>query len=125
MSTRNHGSISLLAYLLFWFVVISKIANAQENAVAAPQAASNKTSAEVSSHDTPATFKAKVNLVLVPVVVRDSQGRAIGNLKQENFQLFDKSKPQVISKFSVEKSGGAATLEKNTDGNLTPNAPGQ
>ena len=58
---------------------------------------------ELSSHDTPATFRARVNLVMVPVVVRDRQGHAIGTLKREDFQLFDKGKLQVISKFSIEK----------------------
>ena len=57
---------------------------------------------EVSTHDTPATFRTKVNLVLVPVVVRDRQGRAVGDLRKEDFQLFDRGKPQTISSFSVE-----------------------
>jgi VWFA-related protein len=57
---------------------------------------------EVSTHETPATFRTKVNLVLVPVVVRDKQGRAVGDLHKEDFQLFDKGKPQTISSFSVE-----------------------
>ncbi len=77
----------------------------------------------MSSHDAPATFKAKVNLVLVPVVVRDAEGHAIGNLKQEDFQLFDKGKPQVITKFSVEKSGGLAAGQEN--GAAGSAAPGQ
>jgi VWFA-related protein len=59
--------------------------------------------AEVSSRETPVTFSIRVNLVLVPVVVRDNQGRAIGTLKQADFTLFDKGKPQVITRFSVEK----------------------
>ncbi len=53
----------------------------------------------------PPTFSAKVNLVMVPVVVRDGKGKAIGTLKKEDFQLFDKGKLQAISRFSVEKAG--------------------
>ncbi len=63
---------------------------------------------EMSTRDAPATFSTKVNLVMVPVVVRDSKGKAVGTLQKEDFQLFDKGKPQVISKFSVEKAGEAA-----------------
>jgi VWFA-related protein len=57
---------------------------------------------EVTSRDTPATFKVRVNLVLVRVVVRDSDGKAIANLKQEDFQLFDNRKAQSIVTFSME-----------------------
>ena len=59
---------------------------------------------EVAAHDAQATFTSKVNLVMVPVVVRDKQGRAIGTLRKEDFQLFDKGKPQVITRFSLEKA---------------------
>ncbi|HTA42256.1 MAG TPA: hypothetical protein VK789_07410, partial [Bryobacteraceae bacterium] len=47
---------------------------------------------EVSSVETPVTFSTRVNLVSVPVVVRDRAGRAVGNLTKEDFQLFDKGK---------------------------------
>ncbi len=64
--------------------------------------------AEVSSKDADVTFKSKVNLVLVPVVVRDRAGKAVGTLTKEDFQLFDKGKVQAITKFSIEKSGGTS-----------------
>src|SRR6266536_2237113 len=71
----------------------------------APPAAP-KPQTEMSQKDEPALFKARVNLVQVPVVVRDRQGKAIGTLKKEDFQLFDKGKPQYIARFSMEKATG-------------------
>lgn len=71
---------------------------------------------EISSQDTAATFNAKVNLVMVPVVVRDRAGHAIGNLQQQDFQLFDKGKPQAITKFSVEKPGSRLIQVNNASG---------
>ena len=67
--------------------------------------------AEVVTHEAPVTFSSRVNLVSVPVVVRDREGHALGNLRQEDFQLLDKGKLQVITKFSVEKSGSAVTVD--------------
>jgi VWFA-related protein len=61
----------------------------------------------MTSRDAPATFSTKVNLVMVPVVVRDAHGKAVGTLQKEDFQLFDKGKPQVITRFSVDKAGEA------------------
>jgi VWFA-related protein len=61
---------------------------------------------EMTTRETPATFRTKVNLVLVPVVVRDKHGRAVGDLRKEDFQLFDKGKPQTISSFSIETIAG-------------------
>jgi VWFA-related protein len=58
--------------------------------------------AEVSSHDTAATFKVRVNLVLVRIVVRDADGKVVPNLKKEDFQLLDNRKVQTISTFSVD-----------------------
>ncbi len=74
---------------------------------------------EISSQEeTSTTFKVKVNLVEVRVVVRDAYGKAVGNLKQEDFQLTDNGKPQIISKFSVEQS--AAKRSAKPAGSGTP-----
>ena len=72
---------------------------------APPPSASVQNAPEISQHEEATTFKVKVNLVEVRVVVRDAKGKAIGNLKQEDFQLFDNGKPQVITKFGVERAG--------------------
>jgi VWFA-related protein len=60
------------------------------------------------------TLKLNVNLVQVRVVVRDQQGKPVGNLKQEDFLLFDNGKPQAISSFSVETpTSHTASAEPN------------
>ena len=85
-----------------------------------PSASDNAAASEISSRDEATTFKVNVKLVLVRVVVRDEQGRAIGNLHKEDFELFDKGKPQVISQFSVEQpTTQAAKEEKSSQENPT------
>ena len=62
----------------------------------------NDPNAEVTVQDSGTTFRLRVNLVQVHVVVRDANNNPIGNLKQEDFQLYDQGKLQPISLFSVE-----------------------
>lgn len=66
----------------------------------AKPAADSKT--EVAIHDTGTTFKLRVNLVQVRVVVRDEHDNPVPNLRREDFQLFDQGKLQAITNFSVE-----------------------
>jgi VWFA-related protein len=87
---------------------------------AVPPTAAAQSPTEVASNDAPITFQSKVNLVLVPVVVRDKSGKPVGGLTKEDFQLYDKGKLQVISRFSVEKADSkpvppAPLLEKSPD----------
>jgi VWFA-related protein len=93
----------------------------------APSQAADKNSPEIASSDVPATFKVNVKLVVVRVVARDSQGHAVGNLQQQDFQVFDNGKPQAITQFSVEKAGVRATMELNgvnpANGSSSANAP--
>jgi len=106
--------LSLIVTLLVWVAC----ANGQEaGSSATPQAdqksnqpsppeqtakASPDTKTEVSTKDTVTTFKLRVNLVQVRVVVRDEKGKPVENLKREDFQVYDQGKPQVISTFGIE-----------------------
>lgn len=73
-----------------------------DSATKPAQASAPADTQEVASHETPATFKVRVNMVLVRVVVRDAQGKVVPGLKKEDFQLYDGRKPQNISSFAVE-----------------------
>src|SRR5580700_1850044 len=75
---------------------------------------------EFSTSEEPATFKARTDLVMVPVVVRDAKGQAVGGLQKEDFQLFDKGRLQIIARFSLEQPG-ARTIEVK---DVTAKAPG-
>jgi VWFA-related protein len=54
------------------------------------------------------TFPVSTRLVQVSVIVHDKDGAAIGDLKLEDFQLFEDGKEQAIESFSVESDAGAA-----------------
>jgi VWFA-related protein len=86
----------------------------------------NPNAPEMSSREeTSTTFKVKVNLVEVRVVVRDAYGSAVGNLRQEDFQLSDNGKPQVITKFSMEQAGAKPVAKRpNAGTGLDDAAPG-
>ncbi len=116
--------IALLLLLLFAIPFLP--AQSQNPVPAQPpetRASTDKNAPELTSHDAPTTFSTRVSLVMVPVVVRDRAGKAIGTLHQEDFALFDKGKPQVISKFSVEKAGGSAIVLQTTVDESTGEKP--
>src|SRR5579863_3006060 len=78
-------------------------AQAQQSTAVAP-AVTQSNDSEISTKDSDTAIKVEVNLVLVPVVVKDSSGNAVPGLKKEDFQLLDNGKPQAVSTFSVETS---------------------
>jgi VWFA-related protein len=105
----RHRIVFATAILTFALSSISSAPGEQ-----APTAGAN--APEITSQEAPVTFSSKVNLVQVPVVVRDAQGRVVGNLKKEDFQLFDKGKLQLITKFSIEKTDKTEAPPGKADG---------
>ncbi|SRR5579862_2684921 len=81
--------------------LLVSVAHGQQLGQAGVPATGNMES-EISAKDTETAIKVQVNLVLVPVVVKDSTGNAVRDLKKEDFQLFDNGKPQTVSTLSVE-----------------------
>src|ERR1035438_7146657 len=92
-----------------------------------PQATASKNSPEMATRDTTPTFTSRTNLVLVRVAVRDRDGHVNGSLQKEDFLLFDKGKPQFISRFSLEKTterkaeaAASEVASASADGKPTP-----
>ncbi|HEY6343181.1 MAG TPA: VWA domain-containing protein, partial [Bryobacteraceae bacterium] len=97
--------------------LIAFVALALSCAAQAPQ------TAEVSTLDTPAIFTSRVNLVLVPVVVRDKNGKVVGTLTKDDFALTDKGKPQTITRFSIEKTGAPVVPAIVATDEISPGQP--
>src|SRR5581483_7386862 len=67
------------------------------------------------------TFRAKTELVLVNVTVRDRNGNPVHDLKRDDFSILEDNKPQQVSSFDIENSDAAvstATLESKPLANL-------
>jgi VWFA-related protein len=67
------------------------------------------------------TLRLEVNAVLVPVVVRDAQGHAVGNLSQADFKVLDQGKPQIVIGMTLVQSGSGAG--NRPAGQPVPGAP--
>jgi len=96
------GAEVMCAVIAAWLALALGTSAAQQVGAGAPP----QNEPEISTSEEHATFTSHVNLVLVPVVVRDRQGKVVAGLTKEQFHLFDRGKPQEISRFTVERPGG-------------------
>ena len=83
--------------------------------------------ADAPARAVPGKIVVAVNAVLVPVVVRDAEGRSVGNLQQGDFQIFDKNKQQAIAGFTIQRrasaEGSAAIAAEVVPGTGAPAPP--
>jgi len=93
-------------------------------ATEAAESKAQQPQAEVSVQDTTTTFKLRVNLVQVHVVVRGDSGMPVDGLRKEDFQLYDNGKLQTISTFAIEnnqsrkeRTEAALKTQVNNEGN--------
>jgi len=83
---------------------------------------------EIKSEETTPTFtvRAQRNEVLVRVVVRDKDGKAVGGLTKDDFRLSDNGKPQSLTVFRVETFAAApAAAPSPTSATAKPPAPSE
>jgi len=70
-------------------------------------------------------FGSSLNVVVVPVVVRDRHGQPVRTLGKDDFQVFDNGKLQTLTGFTLEKRGApdaATALHASPDGLANPTA---
>jgi len=70
-------------------------------------------------------LRTNTRLVVVDVVVTDSKGQPVGDLKAEDFTLLESGKPQKISGFSYQHTGGPSATARTAQlpPNVISNAP--
>src|SRR5271169_5324151 len=86
----------------------------------------------VLAQDQPTTFKTNTNLVIINVTVRDKSGKAMEDLKKDQFTLLEDGKPQQIAVFELQRLNGetlpaleapAPTLKTRGPAETKPAAP--
>lgn len=118
LHSKSSRTLALFFQILFALILLqaTEIALAQQDA--APSSTNSTPAADKKSSQTSSeqvlTFTKRVNLVVVSVVVRGKDGKAIGSLKREDFQIFDDGKPQLLSSFSIETSLPANDRNRNS-----------
>jgi Ca-activated chloride channel homolog len=70
------------------------------------------------NHTANATFKSKVDLVLVPTVVTDSADRLVTGLDKDNFEVFQDKYPQTISHLSSEDAPVSVGIVLDASGSM-------
>src|SRR5258706_13127317 len=89
VTRRTYRRVISVLLAACWTAAQGRAQEAPAKSEAQPAAAQTVVydSSEVSTRDTPPTFRVRVNLFLVRVVVRANDGKVFTEPKKENFQL--------------------------------------
>lgn len=104
-----------VAVMLLALAIVASLAYGQQPSSSAVPSPTPQTENEISMRSADTAIKVRVNLVLVRAVVRDSGGKAIPGLKQDDFQVFDNGKRQKISSFNIDTPETEARAASATD----------
>src|SRR5258707_15097588 len=66
------------------------------------------------------TFRASVEMVLVPVAVTDHDGKTIEGLRADDFNVLDDQRPQKIASFSSDDAPCSVGLILDISGSMQP-----
>ncbi len=123
-SALGFFALATLSFSLSLAVSAQDFSSALQSPSAAPASDSKS---EISIHDSESTFKLHVNLVQVRVVVRDSSGKPVENLRREDFEIYDEGKLQAVTNFDVDtpqsrRERAAAALKTQASAAQSPDA---
>lgn len=80
----------------------------RQNPPSAPQQQSPQTPPAREPRDTEPVARIETELVQIDVVVTDGDGKLVGNLKREDFQILEDGRPQQITHFAAGSAGRPA-----------------
>jgi VWFA-related protein len=104
-SEKRHQLFSLLVLLLvlllFLFIAANTVAQDARPRRVVPGDQSNATKTPPAEPENPEVLKIDSNLVNVPVIVSDREGRYVPNLPVTSFKLFDNGSEQKIAHFEA------------------------
>src|SRR5882672_4807323 len=113
MRLRSQGSIGVLMLLSILFAVPRSVGG---------QSSPSQTKGDVPRVSEP--LRTNTRLVVVDVVVTDSKGQPVSDLKAEDFTLLESGTPQKISGFSFQHPGaGRRVVARQLPPNVISNAP--
>jgi VWFA-related protein len=117
-------SLPRAAFALAWVVIGFAAAASASQAGSTPSSSSlaQTSGPEIATQESQPSFAIRVqhNEVMLRVVVRDSKGKAITNLRQEDFRIFDRGKLQTITHFSIDRPGAVAGPAAAPAGGTSP-----